>query len=469
MNAGSHSPLARCGRALVIAFLAMSMSACGGGGAASDSASEIARTGKILVPVGSERDYGQSVYVQSDGKILVGGYSGRVSNWDFSLIRLNANGSLDPGFGAGGKVIMDGGSNTDDHIYGIAVQPDGRIVAAGSGLRIDGATGSGSPTGHNIFALMRFNPDGSLDSSFGGGGMVVTDFGRARDGVSPGVALQPDGKILAAGYNQSDFAVTRYNPDGSLDNSFGGGGMVFTDFSIAGMGRALSDGNSIALQSDGKIVVSGTSNRDGSNNFAVARYNPDGSLDNGFGSEGKVVTGFGTGNEDSGRGVIVQPDGKIVVAGTSSSGTSSDFALARYNPDGSPDAGFGDGGKLVTHVGSGPYDGGYGIAMQSDGKILMAGYSDSGKSGNYWNFAVLRYNRGGSLDSSFGSNGARVVDIGGNGNDVAQSITVQQDGRIVAAGYSRIAGGDFDFSLIRLTADGNLDTTFGEVATNISK
>ena len=462
-RAARHSLTARWRCALVIGLLAMGVAACGGGGGTSSSAGEIARTGKVLVPVGNGSDYGQSVSVQPDRRLLLAGYSRGAGNWDFSLIRLNADGSLDTGFASNGKIVMDIGSNTDDHGYSITVQSDRKIVVAGSSFHYDGgSTGSGIPTGYNIFALMRFNADGTVDSSFGSGGKLVTDFGRDSEGLN--LTMQPDGKILVAGYSNSDFAVTRYNPDGSLDSSFGSGGKVVTNF--GSLALASDEAHSIILQPDGKIVVSGTSNSGGTNNFAVARYNPDGNLDSSFGSAGEVVTDFGSGKDDAGLSVTLQPDGKIVVAGESHSGASSDFAVARYNSDGSLDASFGNGGKLVTHIGSGAYDGGRSIALQPDGKILVAGFSDSG---NYWNFAVVRYNLDGSLDSTFGSNGARVVDIGGNGYDIGQSITVQHDGRIVVGGYSRLAGGDFDFSLIRLTPDGNLDTTFGEVATNINK
>src|SRR5262245_34666415 len=189
---------------------------------------------------------------------------------------------------------------------------------------------------------------GTLDASFGTGGKVTTDFADAGDGVGA-IAVQPDGKLVAAGAatinGQADFALARYNRDGTLDTSFGRGGQVTTDF-----GGRYEGAGSVALQWDGKIVVAGGSVIGFYDNFALARYGSDGTLDTTSGSDGKVVTNFGevSAHADS---VAVQPDGKIVVAGYANIDGGEDFALVRYNSNGSLDTSFGSGGKVVTDFG----------------------------------------------------------------------------------------------------------------------
>ena len=315
------------------------------------------------------------------------------------------------GFGNGGHVIVDLGS--EDVGYSVVIEPDGKIVVAGtSGFH---------------FALTRYNIDGSLDTSFGSDGQVITDLGGLASGHS--LAIQPDGKIIVTGMNNFNFALTRYNSDGSLDPSFGSEGKVITDLG----GNEGSD--SVALQPDGKIVVAGVS----SGNFAIVRYNSDGSLDPSFGSEGKVIIDFGS--NESGGNIAIQPDGKIVMAGESAG----NFAISRYNSDGSLDSSFGTEGKLTTDLGGQDY--GLGIVLQPDGKILVAGESAD-------NFALVRYNSDGSLDTSFGTGGHLTTDLGGD--DVGRSVALQPDGKILVVGES-----DSNFALVRYNSDGSLDTSFG--------
>src|SRR5581483_5691264 len=189
-------------------------------------------------------------------------------------------GALDASFGRGGRVVTNFGG-TGDMARSVVVQPDGKLVAAGT-TNVSGATD---------FALARYNSDGRLDHSFGTGGKVVTDFAGSYDSVGA-VTLQADGKIVAGGWSVVDsianFALARYNSDGTLDAGFGTEGKVRTDF-----GGVSSQVFSIALQPDGKIVVAGYANVDGGADFALARYNSDGTVDTTFGSEGKVTTAFG--------------------------------------------------------------------------------------------------------------------------------------------------------------------------------
>jgi uncharacterized delta-60 repeat protein len=329
--------------------------------------------GKVTTTIGSGDDDGYSVAIQSDGKIVVAGYSYNGSDNDFALVRYNADGSLDNTFDSDGKVTTAIGSS-DDQGNSVVIQSDGKIVVAGS-------SNNGS---NDDFALVRYNADGSLDNTFDSDGKVTTAIGNGND-EGNSVAIQSDGKIVVAGYSyngsDNDFALVRYNADGSLDNTFDSDGKVTT-----AIGSGMDIGLSVAIQSNGKIVVAGYSYNGSDNDFALVRYNADGSLDSTFDSDGKATTAIGSGN-DNGYSVAIQGDGKIVVAGSSNNGSNIDFALVRYNIDGSPDNTFDNDGKVTTAIGNGD-DVGESVAIQSDGKIVVVGYSYNGSNND---FALVRY------------------------------------------------------------------------------
>ena len=390
--------------------------------------------GKVTTDCGGD-DYGSSVTMQRDGKILVAGYN----DDDFVIVRYNSGGSLDTSFDTDGKVTTDFGSYWEDG-SGVTVQSDGKILVAGCA--------------NNEFALVRYNSDGSLDTSFDTDGKVTTNFdsGYGFD-FGNSVTVQSDGKILVAGdtYSQDtdirNFALARYNSDGTLDTSFDTDGKVTTDFGGHDSGR------SVTVQSDGKILVAGYSYNGNNDDFALVRYNSDGSLDTSFDTDGKVTTDF-TSSYDSGNSVTVQSDGKILVAGDTYTGDIHVFAVARYNSDGSLDTSFDADGKVITGFGS-DYDSGNSVTVQSDGKILVAGYSDNG---NNDDFTLVRYNSDGSLDTSFDADGKVTTDFGSD-NDSGNSVTVQSDGKILVAGYSD-NGNNGDFALVRYNSDGSLDQAF---------
>jgi len=297
-------------------------------------------------------------------------------------------------------------------------------------------------------AVVRYNADGSLDTTFDGDGRVTTPVGSGYD-YGQAIALQPDGKIVVAGisYNGSndDFAVVRYNADGSLDTTFSGDGKVTTP-----VGGSADDGYAIALQPDGKILVAGLT-LGTSLDIAVVRYNADGSLDTTFDGDGKVTTPVGTG-ADYGFAIALQPDGKFLVAGYLNNAGNYDFAVVRYNADGGLDTTFSGDGKVTTPVGTaGDY--GYAIALQPDGKILVAGYSENGSDND---LAVVRYNADGSLDTTFDADG-KLTTAAGGGNDNGYAIGLQPDGKIVVAGLSD-NGTDYDFAVVRYTGSGSLDS-----------
>ena len=268
---------------------------------------------------------------------------------------------------------------------------------------------------------------GDLDPGFGSGGRVTTDFAGAPDGAHA-VVVQPDGKIIAGGFTDGfflNFALVRYNSDGSLDSTFGTGGKVSTPFPDD---FAFLD--ALALQRDGKIVAAGSTFSD---KFALARYDRDGTLDASFGSGGLVTTAFSS--QDHATAVAVQSDGKIVVGGLAAGATYQDFALLRYNSDGTLDSSFGTGGTVLSDFGA--IDNANALAIQPDGKIIAAGFTN-GVSTIAADFALARYNPTGSLDSSFGSAGFVTTDfpVDSPASDVVNALVLQPDGRIIAAGFS---------------------------------
>lgn len=426
-----------------------------------------------------------------------------------------APGDLDGSFGAGGTVVTPISPGVSHELAdGMALQADGKIVVVGFAVMPGGnvflvtrynpdgsldttfdgdgkvTTGFGAggsyayavviqpdgkilvvgnadtPSSTNDFGLARYNVDGSLDTSFGIGGKVTTNFGSYD--FAADVALQTDGRIVAAGWaNSSRFGVARYNADGSLDASFDGDGMVMTD--IGERGAWLQ---ALAIQPDGRIVVAGCTRDWGGNNcddFALARYNVDGGLDTTFGSSGIVITTIGTGTGDGVGSVLIQPDGRIVAVGISDShdATGEDVALARYYADGSLDASFGAGGIVVTTLSPGA-DGAMDAVLQPNGKIVAIGLADMGAETGF-DFALVRYNPNGSLDTTFDNDGIVTTDVAGANTDAAFAGALQPDGKIVAAGWVATAGG-YAFGLARYGGDPitNQPPVCTAVAPNIS-
>jgi uncharacterized delta-60 repeat protein len=335
-----------------------------------------------------------------------------------------------------------------DYASGLIVQADGKLVAAGP------ASGRGGR-----FALVRYGGDGTPDNTFAGDGVVFTNFTPGYDPAYD-LEIQMDGKLVAVGVAASsgyEFALARYNADGTLDRSFGGDGRVTTNFSRAG-----DFAFGVAIQADGKIVAVGRAGGSGGR-VAVARYNSDGSLDSNFSGDGKATTNL-TAGDDTVDNVVIQGDGRVVVAGTANYfGNNARVAVVRYNADGTLDSRFSGDGKLTTDLTSG-FDGAFAVTIQpADQKIVTAGQARR-------NVAVLRYQPDGSLDSTFDGDG-KVTTSFTRGLDYADDVALAADGKIVAAGTADWFGENARFALARYNDNGTLDPTFdtdGKVVTNFT-
>jgi uncharacterized delta-60 repeat protein len=400
--------------------------------AAGDLDPGFARTGAALLDFSDTSDYAMAVKVQADGRIVVAGETGVYPLFHSGLARYNANGKLDRSFGTGGKITAALDSR-GDLVTAVTFQSDGKILAAGSVIQNNSTL---------AFVLGRFNLDGTLDQTFGNNGSVEATFGDpSAEGND--VLLQTDGKIIVVGFtgvgsyaDNNNFALVRYNPDGTLDQTFGTGGKIVTAF--AGSSMATS----AVLQSDGRFVVAGTCTS-GTHEFCLARYNADGSLDSTFGSFGEVMTKVGTGDAFS-FGSVLQADGNIVLSGYSSTSQGHDYTLVRYNSNGTLDTTFGNGGVVATDFSGGTDDIAYALAAQRDGKLVAVGFT-----GTYpaLNFAVARYSSAGQLDQSFGTGGKVITDFGNS--DDGYAVTIQSNGRIVAAGAAIRTASTFDFAVAR--------------------
>ena len=352
-------------------------------------------------------------------------------------------GALDPGFGAGGKVAVPiGPAGSNSQAAALIIPSDGKILMAGS-------TSTATPSSGD-FAFVRLNSDGTIDTAFDTDGRLVIDF-NGLDDSAWALAVQPDGKMVVAGAASNglntDFAIVRLTADGALDGTFDTDGKVTTDINSDDSAFA------VALQADRKIVAAGSSSNGADLDFAVTRYNADGTLDSTFDADGKAATPVGSGN-DAAKAMAIQTDGKIVVAGFSFSGPNSRFALARYNSDGTLDSTFGTGGVVTSAVGIGDARAAS-LVIQPDGKLIAAGVAFNGLNTD---FAVARYNTDGTLDSTFGTGGSVTTDFN-SVNDAGASVSIQSDGKVLVAGAS--VGANEDFAVARYNADGTLDSTFG--------
>lgn len=409
-----------------------------------------ALTGIVVTPVSpTGADAAPAVTIQADGKIVAAGSSYNGSDYDFAVVRYNRDGTLDTSFGTGGMVTTSIGTG-NDLAYGVAIDSAGNIVVAGS---------SSIDANNSDFAVVRYTTNGQLDTTFDSDGKVTTSFSPAMD-AAYAIKIQPDGKIVVAGLanagalvelngvtttNSGDVALARYETDGAPDTSFGNNGQVTTS-----IGPNIDIALALAIDDKLRIIVAGFSNQGASsgNDSVLARYAPDGALDDQFDNDGIVITPS-PGN-DIAYAIAIQTDGMIVTAGVVNSGSNTDFALARHRADGQPDTDFGDAGKITIPIGS-ANDAAFAVAIQPDGKILVAGTAFVNGRGK--DFALARRLPDGSADTSFGNGGTLITPIGPNDDQIYAIALLDGDKIIVAGSTGEISNPldltKGDFALVR--------------------
>ncbi|MGB7209104.1 MAG: hypothetical protein WBD27_10630 [Pyrinomonadaceae bacterium] len=382
--------------------------------------------GIVKTAVSSTTDTATSIAIQSDGKIVVAGYTANAGT-DSMVLRYNSNGSLDTSFDGDGKAFASFTTSTE-RFNSVAIQSNGKIVAAGYAY----ITGTARD-----FSAARFNTNGSLDTTFSGDGKVTTPISTASNDEANAVKIQTDGKIVLAGSatSQNSFGLVRYNTNGTLDSTFDTDGKLNTNFTTD-----LDAARDLVIQSDGKLVAVGFAT-DGKRKVAAARYNSNGSLDPAYGTNGKVIS-YGDGEAVSAK---LMSNGTVVAAIWADYDGNRDMAYASFQTNG-----YG-GSNNDTPV---SISNTHASALQPDGKTVLAGTFD------YWNFrkcTLMRLNADGSLDTSFNGDGRVATNFTGFSSTpcTAYEVKVQADGKIVMAGSL----GDYGF-LARFNSNGSLDTSF---------
>ena len=389
--------------------------------------------GIVTMDINNTNDVMKAILTQPDGKIIVAGHTTEMDLTRFCVIRFNSDGSLDTSFGSDGGVVMP--FPFTSHASATALQNDGKIVVAGVA----------SPMNEEGFAVVRFNADGTLDTNFGEGGIVHTSLPGGV--VSKSMEIQPDGKIIVGGelYDNppdgTSLVMVRYNQEGTLDSSFGIGGVSVTDVVAGSSLSALDMLNDIAIQQNGKIVACGFSGP----NSTLLRFNSDGNLDLSFGLNGIWTQNFSSIGNSGFNSADIQQDGKIVSVGFSTDlNGSNDLLLTRHVADGSLDVSFGDSGIILTSLSPGQ-DGAEDVIVQADTKLLVGGFAVDSIS----RFVLARYDAAGNLDLSFGENGVVKTTIDPAGNRLS-AIAIQADGKILATGVSGNAPSDV--AIVRYTS-----------------
>ena len=429
--------------------------------------------GKLIIDFGNVIENVDAVFLQTDGKIMLTGNSGSVYSGgiNFILARINSNGILDNTFDGDG-ILLSPLINLNFNIKSVLMQPNGKFIAGGN-MIVDGAFD---------FAICRFNADGNLDNTFNGNGIFTIDmsgFDSWYDNEQLySIALQGDNKVIAIGFandilTNTDFALTRINTDGSPDNNFSGDGKLYLSY-----GQSETNFNKIILQPDGKTIAIGRT-RSGTGYsdfiFAITRYNNNGTPDNSFDEDGKKSISFYDQQPCIATEVFVQPDNKIVIAGTTqTSNYQTEIGIAKLNPDGSFDETFDGDGKLMLSLSSlFPGDAAYysisKIKILPNGKMLFAGSVQIYSPTYEQNIFVARLNSNGSLDETFNGTGKILIDLNSNPDiyfdyDNITDLAIQSDGKILAVGNTTGPSGYYDneMAVLRFNDDGSLDNSFNE-------
>ncbi|KGO90874.1 T9SS type A sorting domain-containing protein [Flavobacterium subsaxonicum] len=363
-----------------------------------------------------------------------------------TLKMLPQSGETDAAFGIDGKTVTGFGSN-ENRAYAIAFQPDGKFLVGGTSL---------NSNGEDDFALARYNVNGSLDVSFGVHGKVLTGFMEVNNDSSiiRSIHVLADGKIIVLGTTgmngiSSTVVIARYLANGHIDGTFGTNGKIIT-----ALASFINDGNSLIVQADGKIIVTAVKlDFNSPDAIGIERYTADGMPDSAFGTNGQVVLSFGTGNSWPSC-IALKPDGKFVIAGKYPT-VNSKIAVAQYTADGTLDTGFDTDGKVITSVGAGTSGAAKQLSIGADGKIKIAGIVGV-------NFALLQYNANGSLDTSFSGDGSVLTPLTANEQFYqTNSVAIQPDGKYLLVINPVSLSPSSDFLIRRYNADGTMDTSFG--------
>jgi uncharacterized delta-60 repeat protein len=394
--------------------------------------------GKQTVSFGSTNDYGYGVTLDSLGRIVVDGFTSDGSQFNFAVARLTTTGALDTSFDGDGRQTIAFGLNIIQPIE-VAVDSLNRVVVIDS-------TNNGSSF---VFAIARLTSAGALDASFDGDGKQTVAFGTSDDEAA-GVKVDSSDRVVVAGYARigpsADLALARLTTAGALDTTFDGDGKQ-----TLGLTQSLAHGRAVAVDGLGRTVVAGYLNNNVTDEFAVARYTPAGVLDSTFGGSGIVTFSFGM-NYDSAFSVAIDSLNRIVVAGNTNNGNDDNFAVARLTAAGALDTSFdGDGRQTIDFGGN--HDDAYGVAIDSQDRVVVAG---STYNGTEYDFAVARLTTAGALDSTFDGDGKQIVDFFLS-DDIAYGVAVDSLDRVVLGGDT---GPNYDFAVARLTTSGELDTSF---------
>lgn len=384
--------------------------------------------GRVMTTLsGPSGDDLEDSLLQADGKIVSVGYTEAGGNSTFVVTRQNPDGSLDTSFDGDG-IQQIGMASEWWYATSLAIQFDGKIVVAGASEEMNGLS---------QMAAARLNADGSLDTSFDGDGIVEVLFPGAQGAYAQAVGIQANGKIVLGGSSENgstDHGLARLNSDGTLDTSFGVGGRVMTDLFFG----SYEDIQALLIQSDGGIVVAGSVQGNSPEDFAVVRYTSAGDLDTTFSGDGIATTDFGFGSRDRASSLAIQSDGKLLVAGYSDVGGDRDVAIARYLVNGALDTSFDGDGMLLSDFSSGQDDRARDVAVRADGRIVVAGASRT--SSEDYDFVLAIYMPDGSLETAFNGTGWTSTDFGQGSNDNASALALQSDGKVVIAGST---GDDF--------------------------
>jgi uncharacterized delta-60 repeat protein len=387
-------------------------------------------SGKLTLDFSMNNDEARDVAIQSDGKILVAGKANVNFVFYFAVIRLNADGTLDNSFGDNGKVLTSINDSQVNSLNCMALQSDGKIILGGSIYS----------NNRWQIALVRLNSDGTLDETFSSDGVLTHSYG-AND-FCTSVAVQADGKIVVGGDSGDPglgqhFSVSRFNTNGTIDASFGGGSQA----AFVGVQSGTSE---LVIQTDGKIVLAGRTNDGVYNDVALVRFTATGSLDTGFDGDGIRTLSLEE-YDDYATKIVQLPGGKLLVGGISNT----EFALMRFNANGALDNSFSGDGIVKADMND-TFDELLDFTLDSDGRIVAVGHSLY----NLYDIAVLRFNANGTFDNLFSLDGKTTVDFTGT-YDYSYGVALQQDGKIVVVGSTDAtdAGNQNDFAILRFKAN----------------